>query len=137
MAENKPIINIIFDGLNHRIKNIGEKCLNFQKQNKNLKEQLARKTQECDELREELDKVYEDIKLSPLCYKCSEEDCLRKEIDKLKAEKEQAEQKLEKIRQVCAETKDVGENIKDMYTAKLSGLYLKSRQILQIIDEVE
>ena len=88
MAENKPIINIIFDGLNHRIKNIGEKCLNFQRQNKNLKEQLAHKTQECEKLKKELDKVYEDVKLSPLCYKCSEEDCLLKEIDKLKAENE-------------------------------------------------
>lgn len=60
----------------------------------------------------------------------------KQQFYQLKAEKEQAEQKLEKIRQVCAETKDVGENIKDMYTAKLSGLYLKSRQILQIINEV-
>ena len=32
--------------------------------------------------------VYEDIKLSPLCYKCDEEECLQKEIDKLKADNE-------------------------------------------------
>ena len=141
MAENKPIINIIFDGLNHRVKNIGEKCLNFQKQNKNLKEQLARKTQECDELREELDKVYEDIKLSPLCYKCSEEDCLRKEIDKLKAEKEQAEQKLEKIRQICNCSKSQMNCEQCPMCDECEELCANDENlqniILQIIDEVE
>ena len=50
--------------------------------------QLKRKEQECGELKKELAKVYEDIKLSPLCYKCDEEECLQKEIDKLKAENE-------------------------------------------------
>ena len=50
--------------------------------------QLALKEQECEELEKELAKVYEDIKLSPLCYKCDEEECLQKEIDKLKAENE-------------------------------------------------
>lgn len=82
-----------------------------------LKEQLTRKTQECE-------------------IKTLEIEGIKKQIDQLKASKEQAEQKLEKIRQFCAKAKDV-ENINDMYTAKLSGLYLKSRQILQIIDEVE
>ena len=48
--------------------------------------QLKRKEQKCEELEKELAKVYEDIKLSPLCYKCDEEECLQKEIDKLKAE---------------------------------------------------
>ena len=50
--------------------------------------QLKRKEQKCEELEKELAKVYEDIKLSPLCYKCDEEECLQKEIDKLKAENE-------------------------------------------------
>ena len=50
--------------------------------------QLKAKEQECKELKKELAKVYEDIKLSPLCYKCDEEECLQKEIDKLKAENE-------------------------------------------------
>ena len=50
--------------------------------------QLARKEQKCEELEKKLAKVYEDIKLSPLCYKCDEEECLQKEIDKLKAENE-------------------------------------------------
>ena len=50
--------------------------------------QLKRKEQECEELKKELAKVYEDIKLSPLCYKCDEEECLQKEIDKLKADNE-------------------------------------------------
>ena len=43
------------------------------------------------QLKEELLKVYEDIKLSPLCYRCAEEECLRKEINQLKAEKEELE----------------------------------------------
>ena len=50
--------------------------------------QLKRKEQKCEELEKELAKVYKDIKLSPLCYKCDEEECLQKEIDKLKAENE-------------------------------------------------
>lgn len=50
--------------------------------------QLKRKEQECEELEKELAKVYKDIKLSPLCYKCDEEECLQKEIDKLKTENE-------------------------------------------------
>ena len=49
-----------------------------------LEEKLLRKEQECKKLEKELAKVYEDIKLSPLCYKCDEEECLQKEIDKLK-----------------------------------------------------
>ena len=53
-----------------------------------LEEKLLRKEQECKELEKELAKVYKDIKLSPLCYKCDEEECLQKEIDKLKAENE-------------------------------------------------
>ena len=50
--------------------------------------QLKRKEQKCEELEKELARVYKDIKLSPLCYKCDEEECLQKEIDKLKAENE-------------------------------------------------
>ena len=53
-----------------------------------LEEKLLRKEQECKELKKELAKVYKDIKLSPLCYKCDEEECLQKEIGKLKAENE-------------------------------------------------
>ena len=51
-------------------------------------QQLKHKEQECKELKKELAKVYKDIKLSPLCYKCDEEECLQKEIDKLKADNE-------------------------------------------------
>lgn len=122
MTENKPIINIIFDGLNHRIKNIGEKCLNFQKQNKNLKEQLARKTQECEEAlkqlefvrthntvlcseidqfkseNEELKNIINEAKNSGLDLKSFLlSEAIQKEyeeqLDQLKAEKAQAEQK--------------------------------------------
>ena len=55
---------------------------------KELLGKLALKEQKCKELKKELAKVYKDIKLSPLCYKCDEEECLQKEIDKLKAENE-------------------------------------------------
>lgn len=61
------------------------------------KEQIiidVRKEQECEELKKEIDKIYEAIKLSPLCYKCSEEGCLRKEIDQLKQECEELKIKL-------------------------------------------
>lgn len=113
--------------------------------------QLKRKEQECEKLRfpmsdtnyailtkeefEQLDQLKaenEELKNEiEACYNQVEDfDIIAtSKSNKLK----QAEQKLEQIRQVCTETKSV-ENIKDMYTAKLSGLYLKSRQILQIID---
>ena len=108
--------------------------------------QLAHKTQECEELKGRLKYIREENKYLKESATDEQIDfvalnnnikALEFQLDQLKASKEQAEQKLEKVRRVCAETKDVGENIKDMYTAKLSGLYLKSRQILQIIDEVE
>ena len=51
-------------------------------------EYIQTKEQECKGLKKELAKVYKDIKLSPLCYKCDEEECLQKEIDKLKADNE-------------------------------------------------
>lgn len=45
---------------------------------------LKTKEQECEKLEEELAKVYEDIKHSPLCYKCDKEECLRKENEELR-----------------------------------------------------
>lgn len=123
--------------------------------------QLTRKSQECemwknltvdngavalkyqqqlDQLKvkcEELEKQLTDFMNGEYCANgCAKMQTQYKEYHtKLITDKKKAEQKLEKIRQVCAETKDV--DIKDMYTAKLSGLYLKSRQILQIIDGEE
>ena len=66
--------------------------------------QLARKEQECEELKKELAKVYEDIKLSPLCYKCDEEECLRKEIDELKTENRKLKQTLTEIKELLLKT---------------------------------
>lgn len=67
MTENKPITNIIFDNLNQRIKNIDEKCLNFQEQNKNLKEQLSRKTQECERHKLENKKLKQSLRFEEGC----------------------------------------------------------------------
>lgn len=55
---------------------------------------------ENERLDKELSKVYEDIKLSPLCYKC-EEECLQKEINQLKADNEQLEEELSVIQHNC------------------------------------
>lgn len=56
---------------------------------------------ENERLDKELSKVYEDIKLSPLCYKCEEEECLQKEINQLKADNEQLEEELSVIQHNC------------------------------------
>ena len=45
---------------------------------------LKIKEKECQKLEKELAKVYKDIKLSPLCYKCDEEECLRKDNEELR-----------------------------------------------------
>ena len=83
-----------------------------------LEKQLARKTQECEEL-----KSVRDSWLS----KCEQETKIKElyqdELDQLKAKKEQAEQKLEKIEEYCKD-----QNLKTDYTACV---------VLQIIDEVK
>ena len=66
----------------------------FKKSNEELQKENER-------LNMELAKVYEDIKLSPLCYKCDEEECLRKEIDKLKAEKKELKKVSCKFKSYC------------------------------------
>ena len=70
---------------------------------KELEQKLLSKEQECEELKKELAKVYEDIKLSPLCYKCDEEECLRKEIDELKTENRKLKQTLAEIKEIAEE----------------------------------
>ena len=98
--------------------------------------QLKRKEQECDELKKELAKVYEDIKLSPLCYKCDEEECLLKEIDELKTENRKLKQTLAEIKEICNSVENI-ESINSLYDAKLSGMYLQAHKILQKISECE
>lgn len=153
-AENKQ--------LKRQVENDKVLITNAGKQNYQLVQEYDRLKAENEELKKELDKVYEDIKLSPLCYKCSEEDCLKKEIDKLKTENEsykkmldnpeirvvladfrsgerdlwqkykprmeQAEQKLEKIKEFVTAL---------CYTVMSDGLVTLQKDILQIIDEVE
>ena len=148
MAKNKPIMidgvdvsECIFYQANfeedfdvkikHFCSNWHNSCVSINNSNCYFK-QLTHKTQECEELKEDIERWKSNFN-----GKVSAIEELLQQLDQLKSANEQAEQKIEKIRQVCANTKDVGENIKDIYTAKLSGLYLKSRQILQIIDEVE
>ena len=65
-----------------------EHCENAIKSLHNKQVELNQLKADNKQLKEELSKVYEDIKLSPLCYKCDEEECLQKEIDKLKADNE-------------------------------------------------
>ena len=84
----------------------------------------------------ELAKVYEDIKLSPLCYKCDEEECLRKEIDELKTENRKLKQTLAEIKEICNSVENI-ENINSLYDAKLSGMFLQANKILQKISECE
>ena len=66
-----------------------------------LLQQIDQFKAENERLDKELSKVYEDIKLSPLCYKCEEEECLQKEINQLKADNEQLEEELSVIQHNC------------------------------------
>ena len=68
-------------------------CENAIKALHNKQAELNRLKADNKQLKEELSKVYEDIKLSPLCYKCDEEECLQKEINQLKADNEQLQVK--------------------------------------------
>lgn len=73
----------------------------LKKSNKELKK-------ENDRLNVELSKVYEDIKLSPLCYKCDEEECLQKEINQLKAENEKLKKQVEVFTRQLENAKFIG-----------------------------
>ena len=68
-------------------------CENAIKSLQNKQAELNQLKADNKQLKEELSKVYEDIKLSPLCYKCDEEECLQKEINQLKADNEQLQVK--------------------------------------------
>lgn len=99
--------------------------------------QLARKTQECEELKNKLKYIRdENIHLKE---SATDEQIdflalnnyiktLKFQFDQLKAEKEQAEQKLEQIRDIA--DKDFCHTCWETYENQL-------KQILQIIDEVE
>lgn len=102
---------------------------------------LCKKEQECEELREyhnkccqEFEKEKQDLinrynQLSRDFYSgkyCDVEKC--KQLDQLKASKEQAEQKLEKIREFATAL---------CYTVMSDGVVILQKDILQIIDEVE
>lgn len=93
----------------------GKKC---ELNNNCLFKQLTRKTQECEELKSVLDSWMS---------KCERETRIKElyqdGLDQLKAAKEQAEQKLEKIREYC-----------NKYPQNSIGF---KKNILQIIDEVE
>ena len=150
MTESKLINDIIFDNLNQRIKNIGEKCLNYQEENKRLKKQLARKTQECEGLKKERD--FYSAEYTRVSTQLMSQDAyilidgkevwsgdnrkLKQQLDKLKAAIKQTEQKLEKIKDRCNETlelmnKDSGTN------AYAGGRCIEAENILKIIDEVK
>lgn len=136
---------------------MAEQLNQLKKSNKGLQK-------ENEGLNMKLTKVYEDIKLSPLCYKCDEEECLRKEIDKLKAEKKELKKvsckfqsyctcNTEKFLQTLTEIKSIlefyansqmGEEQPDKtYHMRLNGGYIMvydpkpARQALQKISECE
>lgn len=153
MTENKPIMEheLLYEGLDWSVGIDGmlinpkqipyTNCLYELALACNSKsKQLARKTQECEELKENLPnaitrlmKEIDQLKTENEEYKKNGVDLFEqlsnglKANEKLKAQNEQAKQKLEKIREIC--------NIKQ----KQSVYVLESvfEQILQLIDEVE
>lgn len=72
-------------------RNIKIHCENAIKSLHNKQAEYDQLKAENEQLKEELSKVYEDIKLSPLCYKCDEKERLQKEINQFKAENEELE----------------------------------------------
>lgn len=82
------------------------------------------------ELSKELERIHEDIKLSPLCYKCDKEECLQKEIDKLKSEKEEIKKYLgissKTIMERLEELQEFRDNDKDkLYQAEQTLIEIK------------
>lgn len=72
------------------------------------------KEQECEELKHKVELMM---------------DCASCKVDEYK-------QTLAEIKEMCNSVKNI-ENVNSLYDAKLSGMYLKSRQILQKISECE
>lgn len=130
MTENKPIIYYKKDCFNEPYCSLKE-----------VIEELSRKTQECEELREYHNKCCEEFEnekkellekynqLSRDFYSgkyCNVEKC--KQLDQLKVTNEQAEQKLERIREMATAL---------CYKVMSDGVVILQEDILQIIDEVE
>ena len=85
-----------------------------------LEKQLARKTQECENWKETARQYAKN------------EEYYRNQVDKLKAEKQQAEQKLKRIRDIASKSYFTKLELKDCIECDAS-----LAKILQIIDEVE
>ena len=92
--------------------------------------QLLRKEQECEELKKELETVYDDCKGCPTCNEALyNANLYSKECRKLK-------QTLTDIKEICNSVENI-ENINSLYDAKLSGMFLQANKILQKISECE
>ena len=92
--------------------------------------QLLRKEQECEELKKELETVYDDCKGCPTCNEALyNANLYSKECRKLK-------QTLTDIKEICNSVENI-ENINSLYDAKLSGMFLQANKIIQKISECE
>ena len=92
--------------------------------------QLLRKEQECEELKKELETVYDDCKGCPTCNEALyNANLYSKEFRKLK-------QTIAEIKEICNSVENI-ENINSLYDAKLSGMFLQANKILQKISECE
>lgn len=116
---------------------LGERIL----KNGELYNKLKAKEQECEELKEQLTDFMNGEYCANGCKKMQtqykEYHCkLIKQLDQLKASKEQAEQKLNKIKDKCNETLELM-NKASGTNAYAGGRCIEAEQILQIIDEVE
>ena len=91
---------------------------------------LYKKEQECEELKKELETVYDDCKGCPTCNEALyNANLYSKECRKLK-------QTLTDIKEICNSVENI-ENINSLYDAKLSGMFLQANKILQKISECE
>lgn len=111
MTDKQIMLTQAFSNLRRRIKKLGEKCIETQKENNKLKSQLKRKEQECEELIKNYFTVIQQRNVA------------EQQLDKLKAELEQ-EKNWHKIA-------DEISKVNSEYTAKLKATLQDIKEIAQ------
>ena len=109
-----------------------------------------RKEQECEELKKDLHQNFKEkdklhliidrlLEASGYDTNTASAEDFEDVYENMRYEKQQLEQlgqTLTEIKEMCNSVKNI-ENVNSLYDAKLSGMYLKSKQILQKISECE
>lgn len=113
-----------------RVTQLATKCSQLVRENKELKKDYSLLQLSYDSL-----KTTEDIKISERTFFMGAIRKLNRDILDLMATRKQYREAIEKIKEMCISVKNI-ENVNSLHDAKLSGMYLQARKILEICDEV-